>query len=118
MQHRMRDLAIETGIGLVVVAVVCLSALYIQPGHGIDVRWFGLLGTTYVTFAYPIRTYCHYWRKHFFWIAIGGLLIVHLSAYVIVLLRVERWGLSWFVVITVLEWQAIFPILGWACKKS
>ena len=117
-EKRVRDIAFEVVIGLAIVAAVILYAIYVPANRMPQVRWLGLAGITPVTFAYPLRWYRRYQHHALFWAAFIGLLLLHLCAYTVLLLNIERWELMWFVIINPLEWLVICPVLELAGKYA
>jgi hypothetical protein len=80
------------GIGFVVID---------RWGHDAFIRWDGLAGFTIVLFGFFIGDSEKVLRQWRFWALFAILLVVHLTAFVIVLSRVEEWRLTWFMVIVV-----------------
>ena len=111
-RHRIRDLGLEVLAGLAVVAAIIAYAevgpFRWMPG----LRWWGFIGETVVLFGYVARAMRSYWGNTRFWAGFLGFFAAHSVAYVIVLLRVEQFGLLWFVFIGYAEWLALAYLLG------
>jgi hypothetical protein len=108
------DLLLYTAIGLGVVAFAAIYALHAvrTGGNGqLPLKWIGLAGQTGVVFGYVGRAMRSYWKNRRFWAGYLGFFAAHLVAYVVVLLRVERFPLLWFVVIGYIEWVALAYLL-------
>jgi hypothetical protein len=96
LRHRIRDYALYTVIAFAFVGM----AFVIQGkwGHEAFIRWGGLAGFTSGLFGYFINESRQYLRSQTFWVLIALLLIVHLVAFVILLVYMEEWRLMWFMV--------------------
>jgi hypothetical protein len=65
-------------------------------GHEALIRWGGLAGFTAVLFGYFVGDSRQHLRQHQFWVLTAILLVLHLTAFVILLSHVEEWKLMWF----------------------
>src|SRR5437899_11651087 len=74
---------------LVVFALV--FALGIRTGIIIPGRWIGLAMWTAIVFGVVVRSRRKYWARPTFWLTTGGLLIVHLLAFAVVLNNYSQW---------------------------
>lgn len=79
------------------------AVLYAWLFPGAHVRWFLLAAVTILTFGILVNANPHFWGRHSFWGLITVLCILHLSVYVRVLLRVERWPSLLFVAVFMAE---------------
>jgi len=88
------------GIALAVL-VVCAAAVVLSKGAKVSGGWIALAVYTAGLFWVTIRQSRTYWCRPGFWLAIAGLLFVHLLAFVAVLRAFPQWrGIwSWPVVI-------------------
>jgi multisubunit Na+/H+ antiporter MnhB subunit len=106
---RVRDLAFETAIAITIVVGLILYAS--RPHTGSEATWHfvPLVLNTVVVFGFVLSWYRHCWRKASLWAAIGSLLLVHSVGYIVLLNRVERFPLSYYVLFNSMEWAIIIP---------
>jgi hypothetical protein len=95
---RARDFALYIVVGVAVSLCIVWYALR-SGGGGADPigRWVGLAGTTLILFGYAIKAHSRLSRRLSFWAVILALLIVHVSAFIVILGKVEHWRILWFV---------------------
>ena len=67
-------------------------------GHDAFIRWGGLAGCTLGLLGFFIGDSERYLKQWRFWAVITVVLVFHLIAFVIILLHVEVWRLTWFTV--------------------
>jgi apolipoprotein N-acyltransferase len=72
------------GIALAVLVVFAV-AIVLSKGTTVSAEWLGLVVYTSGLFWVTIRQSREYWRRPSFWLAIAGLLVVHLLAFVAIL---------------------------------
>jgi FtsH-binding integral membrane protein len=78
-----RRFFLYVGIALAVLAVFAALIVFTKGGVGhISGGWFGLLGYTGLLFWVTIRQTREHWLRLGYWLAIGGLLLVHSLAFV------------------------------------
>ena len=115
---RIIDYILYILIGLTIGGLVWFYGSHASPGEHADFRWLEFMCVTPITFGYPAKSYQRYWGRWRFWCLFAFLLVVHVSAYVFILRRVEHFGLIWFPVLNFLEWLVIYPTLDWSGKVS
>lgn len=103
-------------IGLAVASLTAFAlvfALIVYTGHSgrVSGGWFGLAVYTCGLFWVTIRQSREYWRLPGFWVAILGLLVVHLLAFVAILRAYPQWRMIWFVPIVIVEGGSFGAIL-------
>jgi hypothetical protein len=69
------------------------------------IRWGGLAVDTGVLFAFFINESRHFLRKPRFWIFTACLMILHLAGWIVFLMQVGEWRLTWFTAM-ILEFPA------------
>ncbi len=101
--RRLRDIAIYVAIGLLVV----IAAFLYQDNFGRDTtpvaKWGGLFGMTAILFGYAAASHKPLFRSPRFWGVLAGLLVIHVSIFVVVLLRATEWKVLWFVILFPIE---------------
>lgn len=89
----------------------------LRSGHMISdeafTKWVGLTCFTVAVFGWTIKQYRPSRHDQVFWIALGGLLVVHLAVFSVILTRVIYWRLSWFAILCILELIPITAALDW-----
>lgn len=118
-QTRLRALLLE-GLKLIGIALACLVILTIivvlsvKTGITVPKRWVGLVGWTGVLVWVIFRQYKTSLRHARFWFAFSPLLLVHLTAFVVVLERYPEWGINWFMPFVIVE----APIMAMAIETA
>jgi hypothetical protein len=74
--------------------VVCGVSLAF--GHDAYVKFGGLALCSSILFGYFLHLSREFLRDPKFWMLAASLMLVHLGAWIALLLHVERWGLLWF----------------------
>jgi hypothetical protein len=97
---------------LIACALFVLIAVYTGHTRELPIGWFGLAGFTPLIFWAVIKSLRKYWNCPTFWVAVLALLIVHLLAFVAVLLHYPRWPLLWFIPVSFVEAGVFLMILG------
>ena len=98
---------------LLVCALLIAIAVYTGHSHEPPVGWFGLAGFTPLVFWAVVKPLRMWWKHATFWFAVVALLVVHLLAFVAVLLYYPRWPLLWFVPVSFVEAALFMMILGY-----
>jgi hypothetical protein len=111
-KHRARDIALEVLIGVAIVAAIISYAEFGPVRWMPALKWWGLLAETGVLFGYVGRAMRAYWGRGRFWAGLLGFVTAHLATWVAVQLRVERFGLLWFVFIGYAEWLGLAYLLA------
>jgi hypothetical protein len=87
--------------------VICFA--YSILGHEAYVKWGGMTLDTAAIFGYFLHDSRRYFRVSRFWKLTSILLIVHLVAWIVLLMHVEKWGLPGFIIM-VLELPAFWHL--------
>ena len=95
-------------LGLAIGALAAFAlvfAILIYTGHTRPVphSWIALVVFTAGLFWVTVRQSRRYWRRPGFWLAIAGLLVVHLLAFISVLRAYPQWRGIWFVPVVIVE---------------
>jgi hypothetical protein len=90
------------GIALVVLVVFGVT-IVLSKGAKISGDWIALTIYTSGLFWVTIRQSRRYWRRPGFWLAIAGLLVVHLLAFVAILRAYPQFRGIWFWPIVIAE---------------
>ena len=89
-------------------------AIAVYTGHTrrLSAGWFGLVGFTPLVFWAAVKPLKRHWKRPAFRSAVAGLLVLHLLAFVAILLRYPQWPLLWFVPVSMVEAGLFAMILG------
>lgn len=117
-RRRVKELFLEALVGLAVVAAILLYATYGHVRWIPSLRWWGLAGETGVVFGYVAKALRPYWRLGRFWAGLLGLLTAHVVVLAVVLLRVQQFGLLWFVFIGYGEWVGLVYVFDLLLRNS
>jgi hypothetical protein len=99
-----RRLFLYVGIAIASLAAFALIfALSIRTGVVISGRWIGLALWTAIVFGVVVRSGREHWTRGTFWLATGGLLTIHLLAFVAVLNAYPQWRPVWFIPVAIVE---------------
>ena len=116
LSTRILNLILE-GLKLVSIAIAVLLviavAIFVSAKTGITIpkRWFGFCIWTILLIWFVQRLGKHHRSNRTFWLAFGGLLVVHVLVFVIVLRRFTEWGLGWFMPVFLVEAPAMVVLL-------
>jgi len=92
------------GLALAALAVIgLLVAISVHTGTAFTGGWIGLVVYTSGLFWVTIRQSRDYWRRPGFWLALAGLLVVHLLAFVAILRTYPQWRMIWFIPVVIVE---------------
>lgn len=97
------------GIALTVLAVIAVF-IVLTKGAQISGGWFGLVGYTSLLFWVTISKSRERWHRPMFWLAVVGLLVVHLLAFVAILRSYPEWRMIWFMPVVIVE-AGLFSII-------
>ena len=110
------------GIALAVLAVFAAVIVFTKGGVGhVSGRWFGLVGYTGLLFWVTIRQTREHWQRLGYWLAIGGLLVVHMLAFVAILRAYPQWRMIWLLPVVIVEgglFGAILYLLFGSSKRQ
>jgi hypothetical protein len=95
-------LVLYVGIALAVLVLVAM-ATFLSKGAKVPSQWLALAIFTSGLFWITIKQSRAYWNLPFFWLSIGGLLVVHLLAFIAILGAYPRWRAIWFMPVVVVE---------------
>jgi apolipoprotein N-acyltransferase len=105
-----RRLLLYFGLAFAFLAVFAIFfALVVRTGHAADMDaafsggWIGLAIYTALLFWIIVRQSREYWQYVGFWLAVAGLLAVHLMAFVVILRSFSTWRVIWFMPIVIVE---------------
>ena len=120
---RIRSLILEglklSGIALAALVVIAVAIFVsIKTGITIPKRWFGFCVWTGLLIWFVQRLCKHHRRNSKFWLAFGGLLVVHISVFVVVLRSMTDWGLGWFAPVFLVEAPIMVVLLEAVVAKK
>ena len=92
------------GFALAALLVIAV-AIFVSAKTGITIpkRWFGFCVWTTLLIWFVQRLCKHHRRNRMFWLAFGGLLMVHTLVFIVVLRSITDWGLGWFAPVFIVE---------------
>ena len=100
------------GIALAVLVIFAAAIVLSKGAVGrASGAWMALAVFTLCLFWVVVRQSRAYWRRLGFWLAIAGLLVVHLLVFVAVLRAYPQWREIWFVPIVIVEGALFGAIL-------
>jgi hypothetical protein len=114
ISKRTKELAIEVGIGCVIVLTITIVALYStseRPLYRWFHHWFGLVMTTMLSFGYPLREFRDLWRHRTFWLIFAALLAAHLTFFVTILWGAPALPSMDYAVTFFIEWMIIRQVM-------
>jgi hypothetical protein len=112
MGHLVQRLFLYFGLAVAALTIFALVfALSMHTGISIQTRWVGLTIWTLIIFVVVVRSNGSYWNRVTYWLAVCGLLGVHLLAFVGILRRYPQWRPIWFVPIAIAEAGVLSVIL-------
>jgi hypothetical protein len=114
--RRLRDFSLYIAIGMLIV-VAAIGMAQNDISHKSFIRWGGLTVNTSVLFGYFIADSRPLFGRLSFWVLTIALLLVHLTVFAIVLIRVSEWKLVWFMVM-LLEVPILFLLRDRLLKQS
>ncbi len=91
-----RNVVTIVPIVVVVGILIVFIGLHTSVNHDKSIKFGGLTISTTILFGYFINDSREYLRNIRFWALTGFLLLLHLAAWISLLLHVQRWGLLWF----------------------
>lgn len=94
------------------VAVLATAAGVLFGALGVPGKWPNLVLITLVTFGILVWLNRQHWGRWSFWTTIMALCVIHTFAYVSLLMRVERWPSSLFLMVFLLEVGAVHTVLA------
>jgi len=105
------------GLACVLIALVAAASvkLYVDTGPWRWMpsrRWWDFALMTVIIFVMAAKLCRRYRGARSFWMALAGLLVVHLVFWTILLLNVAEWASSWFFVTMPVELAALVLALS------
>jgi hypothetical protein len=97
-----RRFFLYVGIALTVLAVIAVFIVLTKDAQ-ISGGWIGLVGYTSLLFWVTISKSRERWHRPMFWLAVAGLLAVHLLAFVAILRSYPQWRMIWFMPVVIIE---------------
>jgi len=92
------------GLALAALAVIgLLIAISVHTGTPFTGGWIGLVVYTSGLFLVTIRQTREHWHREGYWLAMGGLLVVHLLAFIAILRAYPEWRMIWFLPVVIVE---------------
>jgi hypothetical protein len=92
------------GIAVAVLGVFAAAIVLSKGAIGhVSGAWVALVAFTSCLFWVVVRQSRAYWHRLGFWLAIAGLLVVHLVAFISVLRVYPQWRGIWFVPVVIVE---------------
>jgi hypothetical protein len=80
-------------------------------------KWLGFIIFTVGGLGVIVKASRGFWHNNQFWVALGGLFVIHTVGFSIVLWHVDRWGLASSLVIFLIEVPILMRLLGWARRR-
>lgn len=114
-RRKVSDWLFYVVIGVFVVAVVGVVAVRDADAgrsQGLPLKWLGFAAVTGIVFGYAIRAGRRSWRTRRFWFLIAVFFGAHLAVGVFVLARVDRVALSFYALLTGVEYAGLTAYLG------
>jgi len=110
---RARDFAIYIAIAVTFVVAIAWASMHSTlTGAEVFGKWGGLVANTFIIFGYTIRYGKRYWKRPSFWTVLLGLLSVHIILFLFLLERLPEWRISWWILVTPVEYIAIGSLLA------
>jgi uncharacterized membrane protein YfcA len=110
--RRIRDIAVETSIAVVLVTAFVAYLFRLPKGSSLDWRRIAEIINTMVVFGFLSSWFRHAWRNSLFWIALTVLLLIHFAAYAFVLGRIQHWPSAYYIVLNAIELALFTQILS------
>jgi hypothetical protein len=112
-------------VGLAVAALAgigLLVAIRIHTSIALTSGWIGLVGYTSLLLWVTISRSRERWHRPMFWLAVVGLLVVHLLTFAEILRSYAEWRMIWFLPVVIFE-AGLFSIilnvlLGYDAKRQ
>ena len=93
---------------LVIGAAVIVSA---KTGIAVPARWFGLFYWTCALLWFVFQQHKRDLRYGRFWLAFSAFLMVHVSAFAVVLRASAAWRMIWFMFVFMIEGPLVLVVL-------
>jgi peptidoglycan/LPS O-acetylase OafA/YrhL len=118
--RRVRDFVLYIAIAVALAFGAIWSADHWHDvSHEAFLRWGGLGVNTLLLFGVAVYSRRSLVKRVRFWIVVAGLLVLHLSVFVLLLFKiVEHWSLFWFVLAYAPELVAVERILAYYVPRK
>jgi hypothetical protein len=112
----LRDWLAYTAIGVGLVVIIFVAAVYGPKKSPIDAKWIAFAANTVFVFGYALKIAWPLRTKPKFWLVVIGLVLMHGMIGWAAFSRVERVPLVWYIPADIAEiWVALIAI-QWACR--
>jgi|SRR5882672_10601717 len=109
---RIRDLAIETLIAIVLVSAY-VAYLFLRPRESkLDWQLISQAVNTAIVFGFLISWFRHVWKSFVFWLVVAVFLLGHLAAYRFLVGHASHWPLGYYVLLNAIELVLFSQILN------
>jgi hypothetical protein len=112
----LRDWLAYIAISVALVVAIVLFAAYGPDKSPIDRKWIGFAFNALFVFGYTLKVVRPLWTKPTLWVVIGGLVLLHGIIGWVVISRVGRIPLVWYVPVDVAEIWAVLVLIQMACR--
>ena len=115
--HRLRDFSLYILIAVAVAGFAILLGVHsAKTGQQPDVafKWPGFALNTLFVFGSSLRAVRPFLKRPKLWAMVGGFLLLHGTIGALVIYRVERIPLIWYVPVDAAEISVLIRVLSWA----
>jgi len=115
--HRLRDFSLYILIAVAVAGFAILLGVHsAKTGQQPDVafKWPGFALNTLFVFGSSLRAVRRFLKRPKLWAMVGGFLLLHGTIGALVIYRVERIPLIWYVPVDAAEISVLIRVLSWA----
>ena len=107
-RKRLLDFLLYIAISILLIGVLSFVSI---AHRGLDWKWLGLSVNTALVFGFLVYWFRNQWRSFRFWSVLLALLVIHCLVLVIFLQRIDKFPLSWYVLLNSAEWYLMVGIL-------
>jgi hypothetical protein len=100
---RIRDLAIETLIAIILVSAYVAYLFWRPKESGLDWQLISQAVNTAIVFGFVIAWFRHAWKSFLFWAVLAIFLLGHLAAYKLLAGHAQHWPLAYYAVLNAIE---------------
>lgn len=114
--HRLRDFSLYVLIAVGVAGLAILIGVHsAKTGQRPDIafKWVGFALNTMFVFGWSLRALRLFLKRSKLWAMVGGLLVLHGTIGALVISRVERLPLIWYVPLDAAEISVLIQLLSW-----
>ena len=119
--HRLRDFSLYILIAVAVAGLAILLGVHsAKTGQRPDVafKWVGFALNTLFVFGSSLRAVRPFLKRPKLWAMMGGFLLLHGTIGALVISRVERIPLIWYVPLDAAEISVLIHVLFWAFAED